>query len=92
MPEALDSLHDALINSLSMMKDDDLVLFNIGNSSSVLQCDMQKNISQWDDVDNSNKLDAVDKILVTDENGEKIEISPDEFKDAQMKGKTLAGV
>lgn len=49
---AVDSLCDALINCLRELRDDDFVLFNIGNTSVRLLNDDQANIEDWDTVQN----------------------------------------
>lgn len=46
--DSLTPLHDAIIKSLKYLKPNDLVCFNIGNSSKILECDCQSQIIKWE--------------------------------------------
>ena len=45
--DPLAALNDALLGCLNMLRSDDWVCFNVGNSSNYLKCDKQSNIISW---------------------------------------------
>ena len=59
--EVIISLNDAIVSSLSNLKDTDQVCFNIGNSSQLLICDWQKNLAEWNKV--SEQFESLKRIL-----------------------------
>jgi hypothetical protein len=57
----LASLNDALLGCLNMLRPDDWVCFNVGNSSKYLTCDMQKNMISWKDMPQKFEIENDDR-------------------------------
>ena len=46
--DSLTPLHDAIIGTLKCMRPTDLVCYNIGNSSKIIDCDFQTEMIKWE--------------------------------------------
>lgn len=53
--EIIETLNQAIINGIKMLRPDDYVCFNFGNSSQLMLCDEQINLNNWNIIMNQFK-------------------------------------